>query len=234
MLEVTKINTFYGTSHILFDVSLRVGKGEVVCLLGRNGAGKTTVIHSLMGLVYPRAGTVTFSGEDLTRAPSYVRAQRGLGLVADSRRIFPTLTVDENLRIGVKQGADAEASPWTIERVRALFPKLAELARRKGGHLSGGEQQMLAIGRTLMGNPTLLMMDEPAEGLAPLVVRALRDQVLKLKAEGQTMLVSEQNVPFALAVADRAYVIEKGRIRFEGSIPELEANEQVKRNYLMV
>lgn len=235
ILEVMDINTYYGTSHILFDVSLRVDMGEIVCLLGRNGAGKTTTMRSIMGLTHPRSGNVRFEGVDLKGRPPYERAKRGMGYVPDDRRIFPTLTVRENLELGMKKGARHDGQePWTVEGVYELFPILKTLNSHKGGHLSGGEQQMLTIARTLMGNPTLLLMDEPAEGLAPLVVKALEEQVLKLRELGQTILVSEQNLPFALAVSDRAYVIEKGAIRYEGSIKELEANAEVKRNYLMV
>lgn len=235
ILEVIDINTYYGTSHILFDVSLRVDTGEVVCLLGRNGAGKTTTMRSIMGLTRPRSGSIKFENTELMEKPPYEKAKRGMGYVPDDRRIFPTLTVRENLELGIKKGArHDEQEPWTVGRVYELFPTLEGLDSHQGGHLSGGEQQMLTIARTLMGNPTLLLMDEPAEGLGPLVVKALREQVSKLKQLGQTILLSEQNLPFALAVSNRAYVIEKGTIRYHGSIRELEANEEVKRKYLMV
>jgi len=235
ILEVADINTYYGTSHILFDVSLSVNRGEVVCLLGRNGAGKTTTMRSIMGLTHPHSGSVTFEGVDLRGEPPYKRAKRGMGYVPDDRRIFPTLTVRENLGLGIKKGARSdEQDPWTVDRVYELFPALESLDSHQGGHLSGGEQQMLTIARTLMGNPTLLLMDEPAEGLGPLVVKALMEQVSKLKELGLTILFSEQNLPFALTVADRAYVMEKGTIAYQGSIRELEANEEVKKKYLMV
>jgi branched-chain amino acid transport system ATP-binding protein len=234
ILEVRDINTFYGTSHILFDVSLSVDRGEVVCLLGRNGAGKTTSMRSIMGLTYPRSGTVMFEGVELEKKPSYDRAKRGMGFVPDDRRIFPTLTVRENLEIGIKRPSHEGQESWSIEGIYDLFADLRRLDRHQGGHLSGGEQQMLTIARTLIGNPTLLLMDEPAEGLAPLVVKTLGEQVMKLKGLGQTILLSEQNLPFALGVSDRAYVIEKGAIRYEGSISELEGNEEVKKKYLMV
>jgi branched-chain amino acid transport system ATP-binding protein len=234
ILEVTNINTFYGTSHILFDVSLGVERGEVVCLLGRNGAGKTTTMRSIMGLTYPRSGSVRFQDLELGKKPAYERAKRGMGFVPDDRRVFPTLTVRENLEIGMKGAIDNEQEPWTIEGIYELFTDLKRLDSHQGGHLSGGEQQMLTIARTLMGNPTLLLMDEPAEGLAPLVVKTLAEQVGKLEELGQTILLSEQNLPFALGVSERAYVIEKGTIRYQGSIDELEANEEVKKRYLMV
>jgi branched-chain amino acid transport system ATP-binding protein len=234
MLEVDSINTYYGTSHVLFDVSLNVNRGEVVCLLGRNGAGKTTTIRSIMGLTYPRSGRIHFEGVDLQRAPPYDRARRGMGFVPDDRRIFPTLTVRDNLELGAKSLRHDSREPWDIERIYALFTDLRRLDGRKAGQLSGGEQQMLSIARTLMGNPVLLLMDEPAEGLAPLVVKALVAQVGTLKELGQTILLSEQNLPFALGVSDRAYVIEKGTICYQGSIEQLKADEEVKRKYLMV
>ena len=234
ILEVTNINTFYGTSHILFDLSLSVDRGEIVCLLGRNGAGKTTSMRSVMGLTFPRSGSVRFEGVELEKKPPYERAKRGMGFVPDDRRIFPTLTVRENLEIGIKRPSHGEQEPWTIEGIYDLFADLRGLDSHQGGHLSGGEQQMLTIARTLMGNPTLLLMDEPAEGLAPLVVKTLGEQVTRLKELGQTILLSEQNLPFALGVSDRAYVIEKGAIRYEGSISELEGNDDIKKKYLML
>jgi len=235
ILEVTNINTYYGTSHILFDVTLNVDQGEVVCLLGRNGVGKTTTMRSIMGLTHPRSGSVKFEGFELMGRPPYTRAKRGMGFVPDDRRIFPTLTVRDNLQLGAKKGARHDGQEeWTLDKVYELFPALKNLDSRKGGTLSGGEQQMLTVARTLMGNPTLLLMDEPAEGLGPLVVKTLGEQVLKLKGLGQTILISEQNLPFALAVADRAYVLEKGTIRYQGSIKELEADEEVRKKYLMI
>jgi branched-chain amino acid transport system ATP-binding protein len=234
ILEVNNINTFYGTSHILFDVSLGVDRGEVVSLLGRNGAGKTTTMRSIMGLTHPRSGSVRFEDVELEKKPPYARAKRGMGFVPDDRRIFPTLTVRENLEIGIKKSSRVGQESWTIERIYDLFTDLRKLDTHQGGQLSGGEQQMLTVARTLMGNPTLLLMDEPAEGLAPLVVKTLGEHVTKLKELGQTILLSEQNLPFALGVSERAYVIEKGGIRYEGTIGELEANDEVKKKYLMV
>jgi branched-chain amino acid transport system ATP-binding protein len=234
ILEVREIHTFYGTSHILFGVSLAVDRGEIVCLLGRNGAGKTTTIRSIMGLTSPRSGSIQFYEEEMTGRPPYYISQRGMGFVPDNRLIFPDLTVRENLEIGHKKPRDAGGREWTVERIYELFPALVKLENHLGGYLSGGEQQMLTVGRTLMGNPVLLLLDEPVEGLAPLVVRALGDQLLQLKQMGETILLSEQNIKFAVRVSDRAYVISKGMIRYSGSIQELEANQEVKKEYLMI
>ncbi len=234
ILEVHELHTFYGTSHILFGVSLSVDRGEIVCLLGRNGAGKTTTIRSIMGLSPPRSGSVQFYGEEMTGRPPYYIAQRGMGFVPDNRLIFPDLTVRENLEIGRKKPREAGGKEWTVEKIYELFPALVKLDKHLGGYLSGGEQQMLTVGRTLMGNPVLLLLDEPVEGLAPLVVRALGDQLLQLKKMGETILLSEQNITFAIRVSARAYVISKGMIPYSGSIRELEANEEVKKQYLMI
>jgi branched-chain amino acid transport system ATP-binding protein len=234
ILEVKQINTFYGTSHILFDVSLTVDSGEIVCLLGRNGAGKTTTMRSIMGLTPPKSGSVHFHGEELRGRPPHHIAQKGMGYVPDNRLIFPDLTVRQNLEIAYKVPKDLIGDPWTIDRIYQLFPVLAEREHQHGGTLSGGEQQMLTLGRTLMGNPDLLLMDEPVEGLAPLVVKDLGKQILKLKEMGQTILFSEQNVRFATLTSDRAYVIDKGKIRYQGSIEELRANQEIKEKYLMI
>jgi branched-chain amino acid transport system ATP-binding protein len=234
ILEVNEIHTFYGTSHILFGVSLSVDRGEIVCLLGRNGAGKTTTIRSIMGLTSPRSGSIKFYRDEMIGKPPYYIAQKGMGFVPDNRLIFPDLTVRENLEIGYKKPRDSGGQEWTVERIYGLFPALIKLDNHLGGYLSGGEQQMLTVGRTLMGNPILLLLDEPVEGLAPLVVRALGVQLLQLKKLGETILVSEQNIKFAIGVSDRAYVISKGVIRYQGSIEELEANEEVKKQYLMI
>ncbi len=232
MLEVNGIHTFYGLSHILFDVSLRVERGQVVCLLGRNGAGKTTTLKSIMGLVTPKRGTIRFNGEDVLGKEPFQLARKGMSYVPDDRRIFADLTVGENLEIAEKKTTgDAR---WTRARVYELFPVLQEKEARRGGHLSGGEQKMLAIGRALMGNPALILLDEPMEGLAPLLVRALEEQIVKLKHAGLTVLLAEQNVHAALAVSDRCYVIDDGHIRFEGTMPELQANEEVRKKYLLV
>jgi branched-chain amino acid transport system ATP-binding protein len=234
ILEVEGINTYYETSHILFDVSLSVNRGEIVCLLGRNGAGKTTTMRSIMGLTPPKNGNVRFNGEELRgRPPDYI-ARKGMGYVPDNRLIFPDLTVLENLELGIKIPKNLEGDPWTLERIYELFPILAERKHQFGGTLSGGEQQMLTVGRTLMGNPELILLDEPVEGLAPLVVKDLGKQILKIKEMGQTILFSEQNVKFATLTSDRAYVIDKGTIRYHGSIEELSADEEIKKKYLMI
>jgi branched-chain amino acid transport system ATP-binding protein len=234
MLEVNEINTYYGTSHILFDVSLSVNQGEIVCLLGRNGAGKTTTMRSIMGLTSPKSGSVEFKGEDMRGRPPYYIAKKGMGYVPDNRLIFPDLTVLENLVIAQKIPKNYDKEPWTVERIYAFFPILAERQNQYGGTLSGGEQQMLTVGRTLMGNPELLLMDEPVEGVAPLVVKEMGRQILKLKQMGQTILFSEQNVAFATMISDRAYVIDKGKIRYQGSKEEFIENEEIKKKFLMI
>jgi branched-chain amino acid transport system ATP-binding protein len=234
ILEVKEINTYYGTSHILFEVSLSVDSGETVCILGRNGAGKTTTMRSIMGLTRPQSGSVQFHGEDLRGRPPYYIAQKGMGYVPDNRLIFPDLTVRENLDLAYKVPKNFDGEPWTVDRIYELFPLLKNLDKRLGGYLSGGEQQMLTVGRTLTGNPDLLLLDEPVEGLAPLVVKDLGEQILKLKDMGETILFSEQNVRFATMTAERAYVIDKGKIRYQGSIKELSANEEIKKEYLMI
>jgi len=234
ILEVKKINTYYGTSHILFDLSLSVDGGEIVCLLGRNGAGKTTTVRSIMGLTPPQSGSIKFHGEELRGKPPYYIAQKGMGYVPDNRLIFPDLTVRENLALAYKLPKNFDGEAWTTDRIYELFPLLKKLDKNLGGYLSGGEQQMLTVGRTLMGNPDLLLLDEPVEGLAPLVVKDLGKQILKLKEMGETIFFSEQNVRFATTTAERAYVIDKGKIRYQGSIEELSANEEIKKEYLMI
>ena len=234
ILDVQQINTFYETSHILFDVSLTVDSGEIVCLLGRNGAGKTTTMRSIMGLTPPKSGSVLFHGDELCGRPPHYIARKGMGYVPDNRLIFPDLTVLENLELGQKIPKNLEGAPWTVERIYELFPVLAQRKSQLGGTLSGGEQQMLTLARTLMGNPELLLLDEPVEGLAPLVVKDLGKQILKLKEMGQTILFSEQNIRFATLTSDRAYVIDNGRMRYQGSIEELSDNEEIKKKYLMI
>jgi len=234
MLELINIDTYIETSHIVFGLSLTVNKGEVVCLLGRNGAGKTTTIRTIMGFISPLSGSIKFEGATINTLPVFERAKRGIGYVPDDRRIFPTLSVKENLELGAKKASYGGRNLWTIEKVYELFPVLKKYSNKQGAHLSGGEQQMLAIARTLMGNPTLILMDEPTEGLGPIVVRAVGDSILKLKEIGQTILMSEQNLNLALSISDRAYVIEKGTLRFQGSIQELRENDEVKRRYLLI
>jgi branched-chain amino acid transport system ATP-binding protein len=232
ILEVENIYTSYGLSQILFGISLHVNAGECVSLLGRNGVGKTTTLRSIMGLTAPRQGKVVYKGQDITGKPAFRVAKLGIGFVPEDRRIFPDLSVEENLEVARKPPASSHATEWTVERVYALFPVLTKLSDRKGGYLSGGEQQMLTIGRTLMGNPDLLLLDEPSEGLAPLVVRDLGMQIRRLKDEGITILLCEQNAKFATALSDRAYVLEKGQVRFTGTIKELQDNAEVRRQYL--
>lgn len=229
LLRVREVYTAYGLSQVLFGVSLDVARGECVCLLGRNGVGKTTTMRSIMGLTPPTRGRVEWKGQDIAgRAPHDV-AKRGLGFVPEDRRIFADLTVWENLDVATRR---ARNGGFTLERVYELFPKLAELRDRQGGYLSGGEQQMLTIARTLMGNPELLLLDEPSEGLAPLVVDHLREQIGRLKREGLTILLAEQNVEFCLDLADRVYVLEKGHIRYEGTARDFRADESIRHQYL--
>jgi branched-chain amino acid transport system ATP-binding protein len=233
-LALDKVSSYYGTSHVLFDVSLEVHPGEVVCVLGRNGAGKTTTMKTIMGLIKAARGRIMFNGENLVALPAYEIARLGVGYVPDDRLIFPDLTVRENLEIARKKGPDPATAEWTVERIYELFPALHARDRNLGGYLSGGEQQMLTVGRTLMGNPSLLLLDEPVEGVAPIVVRELGDKITALKNMGMTILMAEQNLIFAKRISDRAYVIEKGRIRFSGTMQELEADQDVKRKYLMI
>ena len=229
MLSVNGIHTFYGLSHILFEVSLTVSQGEIVGLLGRNGAGKSTTMRSIMGLTPPRQGTITFKAKPITREKAFLLVRRGIAYVPDDRRVFADLSVDDNLEITFRRNDD-----WNKGRVYDLFPVLGEIRSRRGGNLSGGEQQMLAIGRALMSSPELLLLDEPTEGLAPLIVRDLEKQILKLRETGISILLSEQNVKSALKLISRVYVIDNGRIRFEGSLADFEANEEIKKKYLMV
>jgi branched-chain amino acid transport system ATP-binding protein len=229
-LEVRNINSFYGLSHILFDVALEVEQGEVVVLLGRNGAGKTTTMRSIMGLTPPKTGRVIFNGQDVTGLAPYKVARMGIGFVPEDRRIFPDLTVKANLDVGCK----GKNGKWTYERIYKYFPRLEELSARRGGNLSGGEQQMLTIARTLMGNPDLLLLDEPSEGLAPIIVKVLGDFIDAIKGEGITILLSEQNVKFALKHSDRAYIVDNGHIKYHGTIAELSKDEEITKKYLAV
>jgi branched-chain amino acid transport system ATP-binding protein len=230
ILELRDIHTAYGLSRVLFGVSLTVAAGECVCLLGRNGVGKTTTLRSVMGLTPPASGRVLWKSHDITGWPPYRVARAGLGFVPEDRRIFADLTVAENLDVAAR--AAGGRAGWTVARVYELFPKLEELAGRRGGHLSGGEQQMLTIGRTLMGNPELLLLDEPSEGLAPLVVDHLAEQIGRLKQRGLTILLAEQNVSFSIALADRVYILEKGRIRYQGPAAELRADALLRHELL--
>jgi len=229
MLNVDQIHTYYGLSHVLFDVSLTVSQGEIVGLLGRNGAGKSTTMRSIGGLTPPRQGTITFRGEPITGKKAYLLVRQGIAYVPDDRRVFADLTVDDNLEITFRRNRD-----WNKRRVYDLFPALEEISSRRAGHLSGGEQQMLTIGRALMSSPVLLLLDEPTEGLAPLIVRNLEEQIVKLREAGISILLSEQNIKSAMKLISRVYVIDNGRIRFEGTLAEFEANAEVKKRYLMV
>jgi branched-chain amino acid transport system ATP-binding protein len=232
MLTLEGIHTYYGLSHILFGVSLTVSKGEIVCLLGRNGAGKSTIMRSIMGLTAPRQGSVGFKGKNVVGMKPYLVARLGIGYVPDDRRVFADLTVGENLEISERKGG--QLATWDKERVYEFFPPLRHIDGRKAGFLSGGEQQMLTIGRALMTNPELLLLDEPTEGLAPILVNMLEDQILALKQEGLTVLLAEQNQKSALRLSDRGYIIDNGVIRYHGSIEALRADEEIRRKYLLV
>jgi branched-chain amino acid transport system ATP-binding protein len=234
MLDLENVNAYYGDSHILHGVSLPVREGEVVCLLGRNGAGKTTTILTIMGYLKPRPGRILFRGQDIAALPPFKVARLGFGFVPQERGIFPSLTVRENLMVFARAGGGGNGGRWTLERVFELFPNLRARERNLGFQLSGGEQQMLSIARALMLNPTLLLLDEPSEGLAPMIVQEIVEVLKSLKQEGLAILLVEQNLHTALAVADRHHVMNKGEICFSGSSAELESNEFVLRNYLSV
>jgi branched-chain amino acid transport system ATP-binding protein len=236
LLGVGGLNAYYGAAHILFDLSFDVHAGEVVALMGRNGAGKSTTLKSIMGLIERKTGSIGFAGEDVSHARTHEIARLGLGYVPEDRRIFTELTVTENLEVGrqpTRSGRSGD-QPWTVERLFQLFPNLAEARHRLGGRLSGGEQQMLTVARTLMGNPLLILLDEPSEGVAPIIVDAMADMMVELKKTGVAIVLSEQNLSFAELVSDRAYVIEKGEMRFSGTMQALSANEELRRAYLEV
>ncbi|MBI5585844.1 MAG: ABC transporter ATP-binding protein [Deltaproteobacteria bacterium] len=233
-LIVKDIHTYYGTSHILHGVSFVVHQGECVCLLGRNGVGKTTTLKTIIGLAQARQGSIVYQGKDLVGRPPYDIARLGIGYVPDERLIFPDLTVRENLEIAAKPPVSDRIAPWTIEGIYDFFPALKPLDRHRGGYLSGGEQQMLTCGRTLMGNPTLMLLDEPVEGLAPIVVQEMTYKLKHLKTLGLGILFAEQNIHFATEISDRAYVMEGGRIRFEGTMADLERDPTIKQKYLMI
>ncbi|CAN7748001.1 ABC transporter ATP-binding protein [Caballeronia sp. LjRoot31] len=233
MLKVSGLNAFYGRAQILYDVELEVGRGEVVALMGRNGAGKSTTMKALMGMLPLRQGAIHFCGHDIAKLPPYRIARLGMGFVPEDRRVFGDLTVMENLDTGRQPPRD-DAPRWTPEKLFRLFPNLGEMPNRPGSQMSGGEQQMLTVSRTLMGNPTLVLLDEPSEGVAPIIVEQMANMILELKREGLSILLSEQNMHFAELVSDRAYVLEKGQIRFSGTIDELSRDEAVRRAYLSV
>src|SRR5258708_8470214 len=233
MLSVTNLHAYYGRAHILQGVSLEANAGEVVALLGRNGAGKSTALKAIMGLVPPAEGEVSFAGRRIERLPPYRIARLGLGYVPEERRIFTDLTVMENLEVGRQPERD-DAPAWDESRLFDLFPNLGRMRERPGGRMSGGEQQMLTIARTLMGNPRCLLLDEPSEGLAPIIVQQMARAIRSLKAEGLSVLLCEQNLRFCQAIADRVYIIEKGQIRFGGNSVELAANTTLQEQYLSV
>ena len=230
-LSVKGLNAAYGQARVLFGVDLDVRAGEAVALIGRNGAGKSTTFRSIMGLVRRREGAIAFGGVDIANAPTHEIARLGLGYVPEDRRIFSDLTTEENLRVGLR-GAREGAPVWTRERLYDIFPNLSELRGRLGARMSGGEQQMLAIARTLMGNPSMLLLDEPSEGLAPRIVEQMIEAILGMKRQGLGMLISEQNLHFARLVADRVYVIEKGCIRYTGSMAEFDTRADIRDAYL--
>ena len=238
LLDAKDLSAWYGAAQILFDVSLHVRRGEVVALMGRNGAGKSTTLKALIGMMEKRSGSVSFFGQDISSSEPHHAARMGLGYVPEDRRIFTDLTVSENLEVGrqpPRHWPDGSAAPvWSTERLFKLFPNLGEMPDRPGGRMSGGEQQMLTVARTLMGNPYLVLLDEPSEGVAPVIVEQMAQMILELKDQGVSILLSEQNMHFAELVSDRAYVLEKGQIRYQASMAELSANEEVRRTYLGV
>ena len=238
MLSVENLSAWYGAARILYDLNFNVGRGEVVALMGRNGAGKSTTMKTIMGLIAQRQGTVRFNGDDIARLKPFEIARRGLGFTPEDRRIFVDLTVMENLDIGrqpPRTFTDGTPAPsWTPGKLFALFPNLAEMADRLGDRMSGGEQQMLTVARTLMGNPLLVLLDEPSEGVAPLIVEQMANTIVELKKEGLSILLSEQNIHFARLVSDRVYVLEKGHIQWHGTMTQLDADLEVQRAYLTV
>jgi branched-chain amino acid transport system ATP-binding protein len=238
LLEAKGLAAWYGAAQILYNLNLEVKRGEVVALMGRNGAGKSTTLKTLIGMLAKRSGNIHFLGIDISKTEPHVAARLGLGFVPEDRRVFTDLTVMENLEVGKQHErlwSDGTAAPvWTPERLFKLFPNLGEMPNRLGGRMSGGEQQMLTVARTLMGNPYLVLLDEPSEGVAPVIVEQMAQMILELKAKGVSILLSEQNMHFAELVSDRAYVLEKGQIRYEGSMADLSANDEVRRAYLSV
>jgi branched-chain amino acid transport system ATP-binding protein len=238
MLSVENLNAWYGAAHILFDIAFQVGRGEVVALMGRNGAGKSTTMRTIMGLVTQKSGSVHFNDQNISRLKPFEIARLGLGYTPEDRRIFSDLTVMENLDVGrqpPRSFPDGTPAPiWTPEKLLQIFPNLAEMRDRLGAQMSGGEQQMLTVARTLMGNPLLVLLDEPSEGVAPVIIEQMANTIIELKKEGLSILLSEQNLHFAEIVSDRVYMLEKGQIRWQGSMPELMADTEVQRAYLTV
>jgi branched-chain amino acid transport system ATP-binding protein len=233
LLSVRRLDAWYGRAQVLFGVDLEIGEGEVVALMGRNGAGKSTTMKAIMGLLASYRGEIRFDGARIDGLEPYRINRAGLGYVPEDRRIFTDLTVLENLDVG-RRPPRAGAPAWTVERLFALFPNLGRMPDRPGGRMSGGEQQMLSVARTLMGNPRLVLLDEPSEGVAPVIVEQMADMIVELKTQGLSVLLSEQNVPFAAAVSDRAYVLEKGQVKFAGTMAALDADQAVRRQYLAV
>jgi branched-chain amino acid transport system ATP-binding protein len=234
LLEASELNTFYGESHILQGINLSVDVAETVCILGRNGVGKTTTLKSIIGLVVPRSGEIRFKGKQIDGLPPHEIANRGIGYVPEDRRIFPKLTVRENLLIGIKPGQRSQKDRWTVEKFYHYFPNLKERDRQKGAYLSGGEQQMLTIARSLMGNPEILLLDEPTEGLAPKIVERVEEVVLDIHQHGVAILLVEQNMQVVLSLASRFYVMCKGSVVFHGTARELEEAQEVRQKYLEV
>lgn len=237
LLKVKDLNTYYGMSHVLQGISLTVGEGEIVALLGRNGMGKSTTLKSIMGLVKPKSGEVIFKGVDITGYPPYKAAKIGIGYCPEDRRIFPNLTVKDNLLMGIKGGSNGRADKgkgWDLERVYEYFPRLKERMDQRGSHLSGGEQQMLAIGRMLMGNPELLLVDEPTEGLAPVLIQEVSNMIAEIKKTGISILLVEHNIKVAMSLADHVYLMGKGHLGFSGTVQELEENTKIRAKYLEV
>lgn len=236
LLDAKNLNAWYGAAQILFDLDLNVKRGEVVALMGRNGAGKSTTLKALMGMLDKRSGAISFLNQDISKTEPHYAARLGLAFVPEDRRVFTDLTVMENLAVGrqpARESVDGQTAPeWTPERLFKLFPNLGEMRQRPGGRMSGGEQQMLTVARALMGNPYLVLLDEPSEGVAPLIVEQMAQMILELKDQGVSILLSEQNMHFAQLVSDRAYVLEKGQIRYQGSMEELAADEKVRSAYL--
>jgi branched-chain amino acid transport system ATP-binding protein len=233
LLKVERIDTFYGQSHVLQGVSLSIREGEVVCLLGRNGVGKTTTLRSVMGLTPPRSGKIFLNDSDITGRPPFQIANKGIGYMPDDRRIFPDLTLFENLELARRLSRKGKVQ-WNIEKIYNLFPVFVDLKDRKGIHLSGGEQKMLAMGRALMKNPDLLLLDEPSEGLAPLIVQNLIEVLSRIRGEGVTILLADQNLKFCRKTSDRGYILEKGMIQYEGTMEEIWQNEEIIKKYLVV
>jgi branched-chain amino acid transport system ATP-binding protein len=233
LLKVEQIDTFYGQSHVLQGVSLSIREGEVVCLLGRNGVGKTTTLRSVMGLTPPRSGKILLNDTDITGRPPFQIANKGIGYMPDDRRIFPDLTLFENLELARRLSRKGRVQ-WNIEKIYNLFPVFVDLKDRKGIHLSGGEQKMLAMGRALMKNPDLLLLDEPSEGLAPLIVQNLIEVLSRIRGEGVTILLADQNLKFCRKTSDRGYILEKGMVQYQGNMEEIWQNEEIVKKYLVV